>query len=144
MLLTALDDAWSRAPSAANSLREQLLADKLEAYARIKQGTIASVGKNSANQSYRGYGPGSLTLVQIVEALGSLISFYDQLKQKITDEFLASADWNNAVPGGFDFDTPIYNLLTEKLQIVDQAQLRPDITTINLPGLGRIVAPLSW
>jgi hypothetical protein len=134
-MLAFLNDAWQRAADQANTFRETLLSDQSASLAFVKQGSIASVGKNSANQSYKNYGPGSLTHVQIVEVIGNLLGLYDQLKSKITCEFEASADFDYAVPDGFDFDPPIYDLLTKvfNAQSSGAASMLPDITRLRLP-----------
>ena len=135
MLQAFLDDAWSRATNEANSLRATLVTDRTSILNLVRQGAISSVGKNSASQSYKGYGPGGITQVQIIEAIGNLIALYDQLQSKITDEFTHSAEWGNAVPAGFDFDDPIYSLLTQTLsaQAASPAVMVPDISRIRVP-----------
>lgn len=135
LCLAFLNDAWNRAGAGANTLRETLLADQSAALAFVKGGSIASVSKNSASQAYRGYGAGSLTQVQIVEVIGNLLGLYDQLQSKITCEFTASADFDYIVPAGFDFDAPVYTLLTQvfNAQSSGVAQLLPDISRLRLP-----------
>lgn len=135
LLLGFLNDAWTRASEEANTLRAQLVADQVAALALVKQGSIASVGKNSASQSYTGYGPGKLTQVQIVELIGNLISLYDQIKSKLTAEFQASADFDYTVPADFDFDAPVYDLLNRVLtgQAAGSAPSLPDIRDIRIP-----------
>ena len=136
VMLAALNDVWMRASAAANSMRDQLAADHAAAYQLVKQGSIASVGKNSASQSYKGYGPGSLTQVQIVEIIGNLIGLYDQLKSKITRLFTRNAEFSNGVPADYDFDPDIYAQLTKLFtaQSSGAAQLLPDITGLRLPA----------
>ncbi len=135
LLLAFLNDAWQRAGSAANSLRKMLVADQVAALEFVKTGAIASVGKNSANQSYRGYGPGSLTHVQIVEAIGNLLGFYDQVAAKIKAEFLASADFSNTEPAGFDYDAPVFKILTQTFtqQSAGSAYSLPDLRDMRIP-----------
>lgn len=146
-MLAALNDAWTRATAAANSMREQMAQDSAAAYSLVKQGSLASVGKNSANQSYKGYGPASITQVQIVEIISNLIGLYDQLKAKLTCEFTASADFDYAVPADYDFDVPIYDLLTKLFtaQSSGVATILPDISRLRLPP-GTILGPTprSW
>ena len=134
-MLAFVNDAWNRSTDAANSFRQTLLADQSAALALVKQGSLASVGKNSANQTYKGYGAGSLTQVQIVEIIGNILGLYDQLQSKITREFTCSADFDNAVPPGFDFDPPVYAILTQLFyaESAGSAQLLPDISRLRLP-----------
>lgn len=135
MLLAFLNDAWQRATDGANTLREQLVTDQVAALALVKQGSIASVGKNSASQSYKGYGPGSLTQVQIVEAIGNLLAFYDQVKSKIKAEFIASADFDFTEPANFDYDAPCYDILTRNFtqQSAGSSPSLPDIRDLRVP-----------
>jgi len=134
-MLAFLNDAWNRASDAANSFRLTLLADQSAALQFVKSGSLASVGKNSANQTYKNYGPGSITQVQSLEILGNILGLYDQVKSKITCEFQASADFDYTVPAGFDFDPPVYEALTKVFtaQSSGAAQLLPDISGLRLP-----------
>ena len=113
ILLAFLNDAWNRSSTAANSLRETLINDQTDALADVRYGAIASVSKNSTNQSYKGYGPGSLTQVQIVEALGNLLAMYDQATGIIVAQFEASADFDYEAPDGFDYYTTVYGMLVK-------------------------------
>lgn len=135
VLLAFLSDAWERAGSEANSLRQTLTNDQREALALVKQGSIASVGKNSASQSYKGYGAGSLTQVQIVELISNLIGLYEQVKSKIYNQFLASADFDYTEPAGFDYDAPVYQILSNALtqQSSGRAYSLPDLRDIRIP-----------
>lgn len=145
LLLAFLNDAWESAADAANTLRGQIVVNQVNALALVKQGSIASVGKNSANQSYKTYGPGSLTQVQIVEAWGNLLAFYDQIKSKLTSEFEASADFEYSVPAGYDFDPVIYELLTNVFTNVSsgRAASLPDISQIRYPLMKPLVESLA-
>ena len=102
----------------------------------ISAGTVASVGKNSANQSYTGYGAGKLTQVQIVETIGNLLALYDQISGKITNAFTCSAEFNYTVPAGYDPDNDVYTVLTKVFNTVNAggAQMLPDITGLRLPA----------
>ena len=112
--LAFLTDAWNRAGAGANTLWQTLQDDQAAALQLVKQGSIASVGKNSTSQSYKGYGAGNLTHVQIVETIGNLIGLYSQLKSKITTAFTDdTGNWPAGVPADFDFDAPVYDLLTQ-------------------------------
>ena len=136
LLLAFLNEAWQRASDAANSLRATLVADQVAALQLVKQGSIASVGKNSTSQSYKGYGPGSLTHVQIVEAIGNLLAFYDQVQSKVKAEFVASADFDYTEPAGFDYDPTCYDVLTRTFtqQSAGSAATLPDIRDLRQPA----------
>lgn len=147
ILLAFLNDAWNRAGDAANTLRDTLIADQTAALRLVKQGSLASVGKNSTSQAYKAYGPGSLTQVQVVEIVGNLQGLYDQVQSKITCEFTTSADFDYAVPVGFDFDGPVYAALTKLFiaQSSGAAQLLPDISRLRLPpSLILSPEPTTW
>jgi hypothetical protein len=135
LLLGFLNDAWQRAGDAANSLREIIVSSQVAALSLVKLGSIASVGKNSANQSYSGYGPGKLTHVQIVEAWGNILSLYDQIKSKVTAEFVASADFDFTEPSGFDYDPVCYDLLTRTFtqQSAGSTVSLPDLRELRVP-----------
>lgn len=135
-MLAALNDAWQRASDVANSLRDQLVADSAASFAMVRGGSIASVGKNSANQTYKSYGPASLTQIQVIEIVSNLLGLYDQLKSQITCQFTYSADFDFAVPAGFDFDPVIYPLLSKLFlaQSSGAGQMLPDVTRLRLPA----------
>lgn len=146
-MLAFLNDAWNRAGDAANTFYNTLLSDQTAALQFVKGGSLASVSKNTASQAYRGYGAGSLTQVQIVEIIGNLLGLYDQVKSKITCEFQASADFDNAVPAGFDFDPPVYDALKKVFtaQSSGAAQLLPDLTSLRLPPCTILTpSPTTW
>lgn len=147
VLLAFLNDAWQRAADEANSIRETLVADHAQSLQPIKYGSLASVGKNSTSQSYKPYGPATLTQVQVVEAIGNLLGLYDQLKSKLTEEFEDSADFDYAVPAAYDFDPVIYNLLTKLLNAASSgtANMLPDISQLRLPATVLLnPTPLTW
>lgn len=147
ILLAFLNDAWNRAGAAANTFREQLIADQVAALQLIKQGSLATVAKNSTSQAYKAYGAGSITQVQIVEIIGDLLGLYDQVKSQLTGEFQASADFDNAVPDGFDFDPPVFDVLTKILlaQSSGAGQMLPDISRLRLPRcVGFNPAGAAW
>lgn len=141
-LLAALLDVWNSAKAEANTFVPQLLSEISAARSLIKMGAIASVGKNSANQSYKYREPGSPTQGQTVEVYVQLLALYNEWKAKITHEFICSADFDNAVPAGFDFDQPIVGdtdpltgLLTINLMAVvtGKAPQLPDIRDLRIP-----------
>lgn len=136
-----LDDAWNNAAQQANSLREQLSNEQSSALAMVKKGSLGTVAKNSSSQGYRGYGPGSLTHTQIVEIWQRLIRYYDELEAKITCLF---SEQDAAIPDGFDFDQPIYDLITKLLDISNNAAVLPDLTKLRTPATLSPVNPTSW
>ena len=125
-----LNLAWQNAKDAANTLPEQLLAEQQAALSLLAKGSIASVGKNAANQSYGYYGPGNLTHRQITNAFTTLRRYYQTVKDKIVCAF-AKADI--AVPDGFDFDQPVFDQLIKFFQVSAQAARLPDITDLRIP-----------
>jgi hypothetical protein len=133
--LAFLNDAWGRAAETPNSLLAQLQADQVVALSLVKQGSIAMVGKNSTSQSYFSYGPGRLTQVQIVEVIGNLIGLYGELQSRITDAFEDDLTFGPTVPPGFDFDGPIFTLLTQVLSASSAGvgTLLTDISRLRLP-----------
>lgn len=80
----------------APALRNQLRAYEKASEALFRGGSIASVSKNSASQSYRGPGLGSYTPVQLANAWRQLISLYDQVFACVNAE-LAQHPAANAV-----------------------------------------------
>ena len=145
-LLAALLDVWNSAKSEANSFVPQLLGEISAARQLIKSGGIASVGKNSAHQAYKGREAGTPTQGQTVEVYVQLLALYNQIKDKITRMFTASADWNKAVPTDFDFDAPIVGdndpqtgLLTKTLMQVVTGKIPqlPDLRDIRIPLFNR-------
>jgi hypothetical protein len=141
-LLAALLDVWNSAKDGANTFCEQLLSEISSARSLIKSGGIASVGKNSAHQSYKSREPGTPTQGQTAEVYVQLLALYNQFKDKITQEFICSADFDNEVPAGFDFDAPIVGdkdpqcgLLAKTLMavITGKAPQLPDIRELRIP-----------
>jgi hypothetical protein len=128
-------------------LRDQIVADLIAARSLVKQGSLAGVGKNSANQSYKSYGPGSHTQTQEVDNLADLIGLYDQLKSKITSLFTHSADFDYTVPDDYDFDPEILKQLTDLFTAMssDPSRTLPDITGLRLPGCVNFQpSPATW
>ncbi len=128
ILSAFLNRAWNSAKNGANTLRDQLLSEQSAALELISLGSIGSVGKNSASQSYMGYGPGRITAVQITESWSRLIAYYDTVKTTIEN-----ADADSLLDDSFDYDTPIYELITKALQSSADAPRLPDIRDIRYP-----------
>jgi len=143
MLLAFLNDAWNRAPLSANSLRETLFNDQINALQLVKTGSVSSVGKNSTSQSYKDYGPGALTHTQIVEGLSNLLAFYDQIKGKIEAEFVASADFDYTEPADFDYDPTVCDLLRKGLSAASSGVgvILPDIRDMRWPANPPPISP---
>lgn len=140
MLCGLLAAAWQKAAEGANTLRGQLLLEQATISGLLAAGSVASVSKNSASQGYSQYGPGQITQVQLVEAYGNLIGSYDNTREKVVDAFCA-ADID--IPEDFDFDAPIYNLLTKALNAGD-ALVLPDITNLRLPRTLPALRGVAW
>lgn len=132
-----LDDAWDAAPNVANSLRGQLRAFEKQVTTLFSQGSIASVGKNSANQSYRGPGVGSFTPAQLQYVWRRLINLFDSTKAEV-DQEIAVAD--SQAPAN-DGDPVIYARMMLQLQPV--AEYQPDITDLLLPPTLTAPMPIS-
>jgi hypothetical protein len=130
MLCGLLVAAWNKATEQANSLREQLLNEQGSATALVSAGSLSSVSKNTASQGYSHYGPGQVTQVQLVESYGHLIAAYDNCKYHVE---VAFDDAAIEIPGDYDFDKPIYDLLTKILNSTADALVLPDITRLRLP-----------
>jgi len=126
-----LNLAWQNASEAANSLSEQLLAEQQKALALIASGSVSSVGKNSANQSYGQYGPGNLTQRQITNIFTTLIRYYQVIKDKIA--CLAAHVVPPVDMSGYDYDPTIFSLLTQFFQVSTQAARLPDIADLRIP-----------
>ena len=125
-----LNLAWQNAKEGANTLSEQLLAEQQKAVSLLASGSVSSVGKNSASQSYGGYNPGNLTHRQITNIFTTLIRYYQTVKEKIIYEAEVAAI---ALDETFDFDQPIYDLLTRYFQVSTQAARLPDISDLRIP-----------
>lgn len=71
------ENAWDDCPANANSLREQLRKMERGAAALFASGSLGSVSKNSASQSYAGAGFGRFSVAQIQQGFRMLIELYD-------------------------------------------------------------------
>lgn len=135
IFLAFLQRSWLNAKDSANSLRDQLVADQQAALALIASGSVASVGKNSTSQSYKGFGPGSLTQEQITRLFTRLISGYDAAKERIDCAFARAG---KVVLDNFDYDgaqsgepVGVYQILYATYNISGRP-VRGDITDLNL------------
>ena len=71
-----LDDAWDAAPEGALTLREQLRTNERAAGLVVSGGSLSSVSKNNASQSYA-FGSGNITATEIANVWRELIDLYD-------------------------------------------------------------------
>ncbi len=76
------DNAWDDAPEAAQSFRSQLRLMESNANNLFSSGSIGSVSKNSASQSYAGAGFGRFSVAQIQQGFRMLIELYDSNKRE--------------------------------------------------------------
>jgi len=79
-----LDDAYDDAVAGTISLREQLRANERNAGALVAGGSLSSVSKNSASQSYA-FGNGQVTTAEIARGWRILIDCYDTVLATATD-----------------------------------------------------------
>jgi len=133
-----LDDAWDAAPAQANTLRDQLRTFEKSVTKLFSQGSLASVQKNAASQSYRGPGLGSYTPVQIANAWRGLINLFDSTKAEVDAE-IAAAD--TQAPAN-DQDPVIYGRM--KLQLLPVTEYQADITSLLLPVTLAVPNPLNF
>jgi len=128
-----LDDAWDAAPDNANSLRQQLRAFEKSITAQFSSvGSLGSVSKNSANQSYRGPGLGQYTVAQIQTAWRMLINLFDRTKDKTDWENANRPDFQTEYPNyATDPDLAIYNFCAKWLRN-DFSSYQVDLTDLRL------------
>ena len=84
-----LDDAWD--DRAELTLREKLRANERAAGAMLSAGSLASVSKNSASQSFA-YGRGNVTVAEIARGWRELITCFDQVFTSFNTAGLATDD----------------------------------------------------
>jgi hypothetical protein len=73
-----LDDAWDDAPEGGLTLRNALRAKERAAGLLVSGGSLSSVSKNSASQSYA-FGSGAVTATDIARGWRILIDLYDSV-----------------------------------------------------------------
>ena len=78
------ENAWDDCAATPSSLRDQLRLMERNASSLFASGSIGSVSKNSASQSYAGSGFGRFSVVQIQQGFRMLIELYDWLLQEAT------------------------------------------------------------
>lgn len=136
MLMALLNRAWNSAKDSVGTLRPQFLSEQASALELVSVGSISSVGKNSANQSYSTYGPGRITAAQLVESWSRLIADYDVTKTTLIAAF---ATGSVTIPDDYDFDSPIYDLMTKVFQSSSDTPRLPNIRELRYPE-----APFSF
>jgi hypothetical protein len=73
-----LDDAWDDSQAEAVTLREKLRANERLAGTLVSGGSLSSVSKNSASQSFA-FGRGNVTALEIARGWRMLITIFDQV-----------------------------------------------------------------
>jgi hypothetical protein len=139
-----LDDAWDAAPEEGDTLRDTLRGFEKQLTAQFETaGSLGSVSKNSASQSYRGPGLGSYTIPQIQTAWRTLINLFDSTLAWI-NSYLANPPatpptcWT---PPEDNSDATVYQFMKNQLVVVTEYQ--PDLSNLRLrPTLG--YAPQTW
>lgn len=76
-----LEDAWQDREADARTLREQLRFQERSVGELLATGSINSVSKNSASQTYSFSGNGTLTTVELARAFRDLITLHDTVAQ---------------------------------------------------------------
>lgn len=141
-----LDDAWDAAPQQANTLRDQLRTFEKQVTALFRLGSIGSVSKNAASQSYRGPGIGQYTPAQIQTVWRGLINLFDEVKACIDAELAEQPETPpDPNPPTNDADPTVYAGMKCRLQVVteyssDLTNLRLQPTLLPAPGGG----VLTW
>lgn len=142
------DNAWDDAPLGANTLRQQLRIQERAAQNLFSAGSLGSVSKNSASQSYAGAGFGRFSVAQIQQGFRILIELYDQCLDQANCIVAALAtnptnpclQWFVQYVAGFaaDPDAAVYALMKFRLCPVDNYEI--DLSDLRLqptlqPGL---------
>jgi hypothetical protein len=135
------DNAWEDAPEGASTFYEQLRAEERKVGELFSQGALASVGKNSASQAYRGPGVGSFTPAQIQAGFRWLINLYKRVQLELTNEVATN---DPQAPVGGASEANIYargyivlaNPITEYQSDITDLLLPPTLSApqpVNLP-----------
>lgn len=143
------ENAWDDAPAGALTLRQQLRTMERAAASLFASGSLGSVSKNSASQSYAGAGFGRFSVAQIQQGYRMLIEMYDWLlvetKAVYTSTGTCHDDFVALYPDyAEDPDKAVYDAMVYRLQPVESYQidlsylrLRP---TLGYPGPN----PVTW
>ena len=129
------ENAFDDAPATPATLRPQLRLMERNAASLFSSGSISSVSKNSASQSYAGSGFGRFSVAQIQQGYRMLIELYDEL--------LIQANWLNSTAGtchddfvaqypnyAADPDQAVYDLMKVRLTPVEYYQI--DLSYLRL------------
>ena len=133
------DNSWDDTPDGELTFFKQLRAEERKVANLFSQGAIASVGKNSANQSYRGPGIGSFTPAQIQVGWRTLINLYNAMSKEIAAEISAG---DTQAPAGGDTEANIY----ARGQLVlgsPVTEYAPDLTDLLLSPTLTAPVPLN-
>ena len=147
-----LENAWDDAPDVANSLRQQLRIGERNAASLFSAGSIGSVSKNSASQSYAGAGFGRFSVVQIQQGYRMLIELYDEelnraqwiYQQSQTYPTNQQGIWFNTKFPTFstDPDPAVYFFMGNHIVPVENYEI--DLSYLRLrPTLGTLI-PQTW
>lgn len=129
-LAAFLNRAWQNAQDGANTLPAQLLSEQQAAVNYIATGSIGSVGKNSANQTYAFYAARTLTHVEITRLWTRLI----RQEKEVRNYILKCATRDGVtIATDFDLDPAVKDLLERVLGVSTEATAIPDIRLIRVP-----------
>jgi hypothetical protein len=147
------ENAWDDCAATPASFRAQLRLMERGAASLFASGSIGSVSKNSASQSYAGSGFGRYSVVQIQQAFRMLIELYDSELWETQCLFnLAQTYPTNQCGINFilkylnyaaDPDDAVYDRITRKLIPVESYEV--DLSYLRLqPTLGAWPTPGTW
>jgi hypothetical protein len=135
-------NAWNAAPQAASTLPAALEAAEQAALNNfINAGSLSSVSKNSASQSYFRAGLGTYTPAQIQSFWTMLVQLYYRIKKKTDWLFTNNVSWfitdyvTNALAGqayGTDPDFAIYALGVNWLGEIDWDNYQIDLSELRI------------
>lgn len=89
-----LEDAWDNAPEGSLTLREELRRNERAVGELLATGSVQSVSKNTASQSYAYTGNGTLTTAEVARAWRELINLFDTCSAVLTAAATAATDEN--------------------------------------------------
>ena len=147
-----LENAWDDAPDAANTLRQQLRIQERTAQNLFSAGSIGSVSKNSASQSYAGAGFGRFSVAQIQQGFRMLIELFDQELIQTASIYSYSLKYpTNQVSVWFttafpnystDPDPAVYAFMNRRIVPVEDYQI--DLTDLRLQPTLTAQAVYTW
>jgi hypothetical protein len=89
------DDAWDSAPAEASTFRDELRKYETRVGELISTGSVSSISKNSASQTYATYSVGTLTQVEITRGWRQLINLFDRIRSDL--EALGESTTDDAI-----------------------------------------------